>query len=116
MSCECSPRSQAERYTDSEQSWRWHDRSFLAAAFVAHDRAVARVFAYFIGNLLTYEFQLLLRRPTANQASEREEGTDGNVLVVHQVLFRQRQRVHDRVGFVNGLHVKKKNHSSAVAP
>src|SRR5260370_26574967 len=34
----CSPSSQAERYTDSEQSWRWHDRSFLEAAFLANDR------------------------------------------------------------------------------
>src|SRR5260370_35675313 len=24
----CSPDSQAERNTDSEQNWRWHDRSF----------------------------------------------------------------------------------------
>src|SRR5258706_6882523 len=65
---------------------------------------VTRIFGYFIGNLLTeYEFQLLLRRPTANQASEREQGTNGNVLVVHQVLFRQRQRVHHRVGLLNGL-------------
>jgi hypothetical protein len=24
----CSPSSQAERNTDSEQNWRWHDRSF----------------------------------------------------------------------------------------
>ena len=50
----------------------------------------------------------MLRRPVTYQTSQREEGTKGNVLVVHQVLFRQRQRVHDGVGFVNGLHIKKK--------
>src|SRR5262249_17791611 len=59
---------------------------------------------------------LLPSRPTANQGSQRHEGTNGNVLVVHQMLFRQRQRVHDGVSLVDGLHVKNKNHASAVAP
>src|SRR5689334_18821090 len=59
---------------------------------------------------------LLPSRPTANQSAERHERTDGNVLVVHKVLFRQRQRVHDGLGFVNGLRVDEKNHASAVAP
>ena len=46
MPRDCPPSSQAERYSDSEQSWRWHDRSFLAAAFLANDE-------YFTGNILT---------------------------------------------------------------
>ena len=58
---------------------------------------------------------LLSSRPTANQETKREEGTDGNVLVVHQVLFRQWQRVDDGAGFLNGFHVKRNNHSPAVA-
>lgn len=33
-------------------------------------------------------FPLMLLRPTADQASQREERTNGNVVVVHQALFR----------------------------
>ena len=59
---------------------------------------------------------LLSSRSLANQRSQRQERTNGDVFMVHQVLFRQWQRFHDGVGFVNGLRVKKENHASAVAP
>jgi hypothetical protein len=61
-------------------------------------------------------FRLLRSLTIANQAGQWEEGTNGNVLVVHQVFFRQRQCVHDGVGIVNGPHANNKNHASAVTP
>ena len=40
----------------------------------------------------------------------------GNGLLTAPVTGAGTITVHDGVGFVNGLHVKKKNHPSAVAP
>ena len=58
---------------------------------------------------------LLLSRPSAHQCPQRHQGPDGNVLVIHQMFLRERQRFHDGAGLVLGLRVHHEDDALAIA-
>src|SRR5215472_14310191 len=54
------------------------------------------------------------RRSCTHQCPQRHQGSDGNVLVVHQMFLRQRQRFHNGSCLVLGLRVDQENDASAI--
>jgi hypothetical protein len=142
-----SPNRQAERYADSEQNWRWHDRSFLAVAFLANNRPAIRYFRCTVflnpvttlpvfpvapGNgepLRDLESSLFkdsgpaaalsrgesLLRIWTYQHPERHQGSNGNVLVIHQLFLGERQRFHKGSCLVLGLRVDQEDDAFAIA-
>src|ERR671934_2819816 len=50
-----------------------------------------------------------------DQGGEWHERTHRDVLVVHQVLFRQRHRIDEGAGLVCALRIDQENHASTVA-
>src|SRR4030088_2760445 len=56
-----------------------------------------------------------LLRSWTDQCSQRHQGSDGNVLVIHQLFLRERQRFHEGSCLVHGLRVDQEDHASAIA-
>src|SRR5215469_2089040 len=49
------------------------------------------------------------------QCPQRHQRYDGDVLVIHQVFFRERKCFHKSSGFVFGLHVEQEDDAFAIA-
>src|SRR5215510_9188237 len=51
----------------------------------------------------------------AQQCPQRHQGSDGNVLVIHQPFLRERQRFHNGSCFVLGLRLDQEDNTFAIA-
>src|SRR5580704_14069326 len=56
-----------------------------------------------------------LLRSWAHQCPQRHQGSDGNVLVIHQLFLRERQRFHNGSCLVLGLRVDQEDDAFAIA-
>src|SRR5260370_14808335 len=56
-----------------------------------------------------------LLRTWAYQCPQRHQGSDANVLVIHQLFLRERQRFHNGSRLVLGLRVDQEDDAFAIA-
>src|SRR6476646_3346783 len=56
-----------------------------------------------------------LLRSWAHQCPQRHQGSDGNILVIHQLFLRERQRLHNGSCLVLGLRVDQEDDAFAIA-
>src|SRR5271165_5985948 len=58
---------------------------------------------------------LIVLRSWAYQCPQRHQGSDGNVLVIHQLFLRERQRFHKGSCLVRGLRLDQEDDAFAIA-
>src|SRR5882724_10146259 len=58
---------------------------------------------------------LIVLRSWAYQCPQRHQGSDGNVLVIHQLFLRERQRFHKGSCLVLGLRLDQEDDAFAIA-
>src|SRR6266436_6307206 len=56
-----------------------------------------------------------LLRSWTHQCPQRHQGSDGNILVIHQLFLRERQRFHNGSCLVLGLRVDQEDDAFAIA-
>src|SRR5205823_14120418 len=54
-------------------------------------------------------------RSWSHQGPQRHQGSDGNIVVIHQVFLRERQRFHKGSRLVHGLRVHQEDDAFAIA-